>query len=187
MFKSMQRMHQAEEGITALETAIILIAFVVVASVFAFTVLSAGITTTEKGKEAVFAGLAEVRGSMEPKGNLIALSSDNTTIDTIIFVVANSAGGEAIDLTVGANKKMIVDYRDSTQRVTDLPWTKRFLGANDADDLLEPGEQAEITIPLTVTLGINTVFALESRPPRGSTLVMERTTPAYLDAVMDLH
>ena len=36
-----------ERGITGLETAIILIAFVVVASVFAFTVLSTGIFSSE--------------------------------------------------------------------------------------------------------------------------------------------
>ena len=38
---------QDERGITGLETAIILIAFVVVASVFAFTVLSTGVFLAE--------------------------------------------------------------------------------------------------------------------------------------------
>ena len=38
----------SERGITGLETAIILIAFVVVASVFAFTVLSMGIFASER-------------------------------------------------------------------------------------------------------------------------------------------
>jgi len=41
-----------ESGITALETAIILIAFVVVAAIFAFTVLSTGTFLTERSKEA---------------------------------------------------------------------------------------------------------------------------------------
>ena len=39
-----------QRGITGLETAIILIAFVVVASVFAFTVLSTGIFASERSK-----------------------------------------------------------------------------------------------------------------------------------------
>ena len=47
-----------QSGITGLETAIILIAFVVVASVFAFTVLSTGIFSAERGKETVFARAA---------------------------------------------------------------------------------------------------------------------------------
>ena len=39
---------RGEKGITGLETAIILIAFVVVASVFAYTVLSAGLFASQK-------------------------------------------------------------------------------------------------------------------------------------------
>ena len=48
-----KKMHWDERGITGLETAIILIAFVVVASVFAYTVLSAGIFSSQKGQEVV--------------------------------------------------------------------------------------------------------------------------------------
>ncbi len=61
-----------QSGITGLETAIILIAFVVVASVFAFTVLSTGIFSAERGKETVFAGLQEARGTIAPRGSLVA-------------------------------------------------------------------------------------------------------------------
>ena len=42
MLRKLGKLLRDENGITALETAIILIAFVVVASVFAFTILSAG-------------------------------------------------------------------------------------------------------------------------------------------------
>ena len=62
LYKSLRR---DERGITGLETAIILIAFVVVASVFAYTVLSAGIFSSQKGQEAVYAGLSEARATME--------------------------------------------------------------------------------------------------------------------------
>ena len=60
-----------ERGITGLETAIILIAFVVVATVFAFIVLTTGIFSAERGKETVFAGLAKARGTMEVRGGII--------------------------------------------------------------------------------------------------------------------
>ncbi|MFN8596529.1 MAG: archaellin/type IV pilin N-terminal domain-containing protein [Anaerolineae bacterium] len=46
------KLHRNERGVTALETAIILIAFVVVAAVFAFTILSTGNFLTERSKEA---------------------------------------------------------------------------------------------------------------------------------------
>ena len=97
----MQRVAHEEDGITALETAIILIAFVVVASVFAFTILSAGTFSTERGKEAIFAGLSDVQSSMEVKGSVIATSSTTGvtgTNDSLIFTVANAVGGEPINL-----------------------------------------------------------------------------------------
>ena len=58
LFRSDQR------RISGLETFIILIAFIVVASVFAHTILSAGIYSSEKGKEAIHSVLVTVRASM---------------------------------------------------------------------------------------------------------------------------
>src|SRR5690606_17658980 len=76
----LKRIGAEEAGITALETAIILIAFVVVASVFAFTMLSAGTFSTERGKEAIYAGLTEVRSTLELKGSVIATATTTGTI-----------------------------------------------------------------------------------------------------------
>ena len=47
----LQKLIREQSGITGLETAIVLIAFVVVAAVFAFTVLTTGLFTSEKAKE----------------------------------------------------------------------------------------------------------------------------------------
>ena len=79
----LKRQGRDQRGITGLETAIILIAFVVVASVFAYTVLSAGIFSSEKGKEAIHAGLQQARGSMELVGSVKASAIAATTIDTV--------------------------------------------------------------------------------------------------------
>ena len=46
-----------ESGVTGLETAIILISFVVVASVFAYAMLGSGLIAAEKSKETVRAEL----------------------------------------------------------------------------------------------------------------------------------
>ena len=69
-----------EKGVTGLETAIILIAFVVVASVFAFTVLSTGIFSAERGKETIHAGLKGARSSLEIKGSVIANGVKDVTL-----------------------------------------------------------------------------------------------------------
>lgn len=189
-----RRLRREEEGITALETAIILIAFVVVASVFAFTMLSAGTFSTERGKEAIYAGLAEVRSSMEIKGSVLALASSTGTtgtVNSLVVTVGSAMGGEPIDLTTGANAKVLVEYRDATQRVAINDWSVEFR-VSDEDNLLEGGELAEISVPITATevltpgLGINTEFALEIKPPTGAVLNIQRTTPAYLELVNDL-
>ena len=67
-----RRALRSARGVTGIETAIILIAFVVVASVFAYVVLSAGIFSAEKGKEAVFTGIDRAASSIDIVGSLKA-------------------------------------------------------------------------------------------------------------------
>jgi len=156
---------RSERGITGLETAIILIAFVVVASVFAFTVLSTGVFSAERSKDTIYAGLQEARSSLEPKGALIAYSggdaSATATIFKVSFIVAPAVAGEAIDLTPpytaggtgtdpdivsGAEYRTIVSYTDQNQFLPDVPWTVNFIGEASNDNLLEAGEKAEMTV-----------------------------------------
>ena len=59
---------EERSGITGLETAIVLIAFIVVAAVFAFAVLTTGLFSTEKAKQTALAGLDEATNTLEPKG-----------------------------------------------------------------------------------------------------------------------
>ena len=196
MISKLKRLLRGEGGITGLETAIILIAFVVVAAVFAFTVLSAGVFSSEKGKEAVHAGLSEVRGSMELRGSVIArgfLTDGITltqTISDVIFTVANVAGGEPINLST-TSRKMVIDYRDEDQVSENLSWTKAAKGYTDGDDLLEEGELFEITVPIKNVVSADvvtrTTFILEVKPEQGGVLIIERTTPTRIDKIMDLH
>lgn len=163
MLKTNSRGH-AERGITGLETAIILIAFVVVASVFAFTVLSTGVFASERSKETVFSGLEEAKSSVEPRGSVIAFKGNEDTTDTIYkvsFVLSNAVAGEPIDLTApydtndagsdpdivsNAEYKTVISYIDQNQFLADVPWTVDWVGQNNADNLLEEGEMAEITV-----------------------------------------
>ncbi|MDD5093375.1 MAG: hypothetical protein PHV74_03210 [Dehalococcoidia bacterium] len=71
LVKLMRRIYKNQKGITGLETAIILIAFVVVAAVFAYTVLSAGLFSSQKSSEAVYSGLKETRSTLELKGGVV--------------------------------------------------------------------------------------------------------------------
>ena len=85
----LKRLIRAERGITGLETAIILIAFVVVAAVFAYTVISAGMFATQKSQESVHSGLKEAQGGVELKGATIGT---NGTIRLGVWVLHPELG-----------------------------------------------------------------------------------------------
>jgi len=191
--KILNNIGRNQKGITGLETAIILIAFVVVASVFAYTVLSAGIFSSQKGKEAIYSGLDQARSSLSLKGSVVAKDTSapaDNKVDQVIFTVANALNGEAIDLTptAGGNNVTVISYTDKTQRVDDISWTTVILGDDDGDNLLEPGEKFEITADVSaMNIGIYTTFTVEVKPPKGSVLDIECTTPAIIDPVMILN
>jgi len=210
-FRSMVRKAMRNEsGITGLETAIILIAFVVVATVFAFVVLTTGIFSAERGKETVFAGLAKARGTMEVRGGIVVGDNDATIVQTgitdgtIQFTVANTAGGDPIPLDPAAtNNRTVIAYRDDTVIAGDVPYTVNWI-VDDGDNLLEQGELAIITVNVadivtaaadtttggnggTLTIDPNKRFTLEVQTPVGAVLDITRSMPAQLDAVMQLH
>jgi flagellin FlaB len=206
-----------EKGITGLETAIILIAFVVVAAVFAYTALSAGLFATQKSQEAVYSGLKEAQSTLELKGSVIA-TANNTGADgdikQISFTVSNALGGQPIDFTEPSKStdnngrasststnKVVINYIDKDQKVNDLYWTVTKLGSENGDTLLDPTEKFQITIGstdktsnggnlcdalTTAALTVNKTFTLQVVAPAGAVLSIERTTPAYINTIMDL-
>lgn len=99
------RIYRDQRGITGVETAIILIAFVVVASVFAYTVLSAGVFSSEKSKEAIYAGLEAARGTMELVGSVKATSVAATTIDNLETPGQWAASGSVTNATEASDYK----------------------------------------------------------------------------------
>lgn len=213
-----------QRGVTGLETAIILIAFVVVASVFAFTVLSTGVFSSERSKETVFAGLNEAQSSITPKGGVTVIRGDVEGTNAVVqvkLILTTAIAGNEIDLTPpnvdnsgsteptasGLQSSMILSYADESQFVNDLDWTIDFLGKTNGDYILDEDEQAEITVwlhdwdgtdynlgdavtdtmYLTTRLGINTKFRLEIKPQEGTLVVLERTTPARLQPIINLN
>jgi len=215
----LKKILRREQGITGLETAIILIAFVVVAAVFAYTVLSAGLFSTQKAQEAVYSGLKEAQSTMELRGGVIAMADtvgveDTGTIKQITFTVSSVLGGEAIDFTpptantsanggvsdTNSTNRLVINYVDQDQTVNDLFWTITKLGNADSDDLLENNEKFKVTIgaaasgsdggnlisALGTDLTANKQFSLVLQTPVGAILEIERTTPAYIDTIMNL-
>ncbi len=185
---------RSEKGITGLETAIILIAFVVVATVFAFVVLTTGIFSSERGKETVFAGLEKARGTMEVRGGVVVTAVGlPLAVDEIQFAVSTTAGGESIPLDPAAvNNRTVIAYRDSTVVDNDVTYAITSI-VGDGDTLLEPGELIVVTIDATTgiapapNLVPNERFTLEVQTPVGAVLDVTRQLPVQLATVMQLH
>jgi flagellin FlaB len=208
MLKRLYGVWKDERGITALETAIILIAFVVVAAVFAFTILSAGTFLTERSEEAAYAGLEEVRGSLQRKGDVVAYEgSTSDEIGKISFKVSLVAGGEPVDLNTGDDAVVHISYRDSEDEF-DLnalnAWGVDFPVGDDP--ILEGSEIAEIYVCLNgdvegcsdhdpeddvsyvdPQLTNGETFNIEVIPPSGAVLNIERTIPASVEQVLVLN
>ncbi len=178
-----------EHGITGLETAIVLIAFVVVAAVFAFVVLSTGLFSSERSKETVYAGLAKTRGTMELTGGMLA-TSNQTQLTALTFDVTLAAGGDSVNLDpASTSNRTNIRYSDGAVKISSMTYTTTVITGN-TDKLLEPGEMMEIGIDLTAVanntadIAENETFTLELQPPSGSFMILQRTTPASVGATI---
>ena len=208
------RFHNERSGITGLETAIVLIAFVVVAAVFAFTVLTTGLFTSEKAKETALAGVATTSSSLTVKGNVIAQSA-NDVVNVIRLKLATATGVERVEFIPG---NMIITYLDDVNvgqlvypgetpgrlngnvdgpiiaanltaclALADPSWCYKRDGD---DELLDPGEVHELYLVvagLDNKLGANTQFTLEIIPQDGAVVKIDRRTPISLTGVMNLN
>jgi archaeal flagellin FlaB len=186
-------LHRNQKGITGLETAIILIAFVTVASVLAYSVLSAGIFSAERGKETVYSGLNQAQSSMQVRGSVYATDNDSDeAINQIQFTLASVLGDEAVDMTdtsAGENN-VVINYSDDSGLVTNVDWTQAVLGNERGGvNMLEPDEAMLITVdvPGTATLEAYDTFTLQIIPTKGAAITLKRTLPASILAINDLH
>ncbi len=187
-----------ERGITGLETAIVLIAFVVVASVFAFAVLTTGLLSSEKSRATILGGLEQTGATLVLRGSVVghAKGTRPTTTDYVTFQVSNATqSGDAISL---AAADLVVTYLDSFQLVnlsnntttiaTTTGWNAVWLSGTGP--LLDAGERVEMTVglkPLRLPLGPDTEFTIEVKPAVGASMVIQRTTPAELTPVNNLN
>ena len=168
--KIFNRFYRDNSGITGLETAIILIAFVVVAAVFAFTVMTTGLFSTEKAKTTAQAALTEASSSFITKGAVTATCDDPAAcayVDSITFTVALASGADAQTLSAGELSFLYTDP-NNTMRTSGLVPTGGIItqeaGVGSGVDIvsiidtgpggtgyLEAGESAAITVWLADT------------------------------------
>jgi flagellin FlaB len=179
-------LYRGQNGISGLETAIILIAFVTVASVLAYSVLSAGIFSAEQGHAVVYRGLEGAQSTMELKGTVLGLSAGGTELETVQLVLGMAISGNTVDMDA-----LSINYWDDSVSSTSVSWSY-VLSAQSTErgsaNLMEGDELMVITvtIPAAATVVIYDTFTLQVLPPNGSALTVQRTLPGAIYDVMTL-
>jgi flagellin FlaB len=203
MNKAVHNLYHGKKGITGLETAIILIAFVTVAAVLAYTVLSAGIFSSERGKEAVYGGLEGAQSTMEVKGSTVAttvsVDPDGTPdngdeymgLDTVTFTLALAIPGSQVDMD-----SIVINYFDEDEVHMGVSAFTYALSNGSTErgsaTMLEGDEQMVVvvnvgTIATTTIPGAYSQFTLQVVPPAGATLTIQKTLPGGLTSVFSLN
>ena len=197
--RGLRNLHRGQRGMTGLETAIILIAFVTVASVLAYSVLSAGIFSAERGKATVYSGLAQAQATMEIQGVIIGDAiTDNSSLDYVEFALGLTIPDEKVDMTA-----IVINYFDDATQTglsraawgswsgSSGQWTfQKAVGSTERGtaNTMEGDEihTIKVDIPTGTTLGTYDQFTIQIIPPTGATLTVQRTLPGSLEQKMDL-
>lgn len=175
---SLEGSMQKDDAFTGLEAAIIVIAFVVVAAVFAYTVLGSGFYVTQEYQTQVHAGQQSSQSSLYQQGGLYGTLYDGGPYDgqlkTLTFSIYIPDTGLDQDLT-----EMIISYTESNiQTPNDYEWSGT--GADHEHfyakglSLLKAGQNTEIKLDDVRGPSAGGWFSIELRPKRGSPTVIKR-------------
>ena len=176
-----------EEGFTGLEAAIVLIAFIVVASVFSYVVLGAGFYTTQKAQETVYRGVEQSTTNVQLVGNVYGLASNTTEgIDQIRFTIGLVPGTPYVNL-----EKMNIIVSTPTFSPKILAWTNQSSSTKDTNFIalkdgignpqsaMTSGDQMEIQLNITA-VPRDTKITIEIRPGLGASYPFSKTTPSII-------
>ncbi|MET1101011.1 MAG: archaellin/type IV pilin N-terminal domain-containing protein [Pyrodictiaceae archaeon] len=193
------------KGIVGIEAAIVLIAFVLVASALAFIAINMGMFATQKSKEVMGKAYEASTKALDIAGDAIAhvSSTSEGLVDRIYIPIKLTAGSSPIDLTrvsitivttlngtsVGKAKTLsfngISDITDYSS-ITNSGWYYAYKVKDNT--LLEPGEVVVLVINNTeFTSGSNTYYwkaydtiQVEIKPPEGAPVMVRYTVPPTL-------
>ncbi|RLI26606.1 flagellin [Candidatus Bathyarchaeota archaeon] len=193
-------------GTIGVETAIVMIAFVVVASAVAYVIINMGFYAAQKSKETIGRGVDSASSSLELDGSVVGkVDSTGSYIEYLIIPVRLSVGKSQVDLDENATMVSVysgdftlpdiyqgVDLTFDESTETDL--TSVITGAegavavifnDDNDTILELNEKAFIVIKLNTsshTLGSYDTVKVEIKTGTCAALAVVRQIPTGLVA-----
>lgn len=185
-----------DTGLTGLEGAIILIAFVIIASVFSFTILGTGFFATSKAEDVIYNGVDQSASSLMVIGDVYGYrASGEDAVDMLRFTVSTSAGGgKPMDLGGSAvgyvTSEKILSLQPNSTLVSGKPplpgmWTIYDISSGMDTSVIQGNEQATIMLRVpeldAAHSGEHIVVTLT--PPTGTAVTVRRTVPAKISAV----
>jgi len=206
---SIYKLPGKRRGMTGIETAIILVAFVITAAAFAFVVLNMGFLTAEKAQSVISSGMAEASSALLTDSGVIGqfnqTGGDQADVDLIklTFYIKLSQGHEPIDLD---DSKLVATYTNARchgELYNANGTIMTIYGVNDdGDTLCETGEKFRVEINFTELsyLAVDPAlasqddvyahpyeeFRVELRPSVGAVLAIERQIPAVYSTLLTL-
>jgi len=141
---------------TGLETAIILVAFVITAAAFAFVVLNMGFLTAEKAQSVISSGMTEAASALLTDSGMIAQFANVTgdqadiCLTKLTFYLKLSQGHEPIDVDDNVMVATYTNQRGHGEIYATNGTIMTISGVNsDGDSLLETGEKFKVEIDFT--------------------------------------
>ena len=172
-----------QKGITGLETAIVLIAFVVVASVFAFAVIQTGLFSSEEAASSAQAGVIAAKSTMTPKGSMVlseARSTGTTSIAGTNVLMTDTANGAFVveGVRVGDTIRNVTDGSSATITVVAANAITSNALAGGTNDVWGNGETYEIDMNNVSTIKFKVTPSPGAKP---FSLAPGTTTVAFTD------
>lgn len=182
-------------GIVGIEAAIVLIAFVLVASALAFVAINMGMFSAQKSKEVMAKAYDTATRAIDVAGNALAhVDTTASKVDVVVLPIKLSGGAAPIDL---ANTTVAImtsqgelnaslkssSVSSATSDLAGLVTTApgiAWASTGDTDELLEPGEIVYLVVKPKTPLPAYGWIQIEVKPPVGSPLVVRYTIPPVL-------
>ena len=199
--RTVSHLHRDEQGLTVMETIAVIAAFAAVALLALFALLNGGVFMAEAGRETVCSGVQQAKTDLETVGPVTLKCTDTGEVRYIIFTVRNTLEESPVDMTPwddegAAVNKMVINLNTAIDSLHNVKWRAEKIGSADNDNLLESGEQFEVTIDLadlgrgkllTAPLKNNSQISIQLKPDSGYVVTIQRTLPACLGDVTVLH
>ena len=97
--KLIRKGHSSHRGVIGVESAIVMIAFVIVAAALAFVVLNMGFSTTQRAKTSIISSLGEASSSIEIAGKVTGIGAVSDALLNVTNIpVKIASGGESVNL-----------------------------------------------------------------------------------------